>query len=115
MENEIEIDYLKIYIDQTTELIAAFTNSMRQLSLSALDLQALALSKRHRIEKQIDAVDDLGNIIEELIQFQAKLIACYISRYDQLQCRPNAIREAAEVAEARAGAGELEYPKSEPD
>jgi hypothetical protein len=100
MENQIEIDHLKIYIDQTTELIAAFSNSMRQLSLCALDLQSLALSKRHRIEKQIDAVADLGNIIEELIQFQTKLISCYINRYDGVQGRLNE-------------EGELEYTKSE--
>jgi hypothetical protein len=82
MENEI--DNLKPCIDQTIELIAALSNSMRQLSLSALDLQALALSKKNQIEKEIDMVDDLGDTVDGLIQFLARLIPCYITRYEQL-------------------------------
>ncbi|HBF39571.1 MAG TPA: hypothetical protein DDW50_19910 [Firmicutes bacterium] len=86
MENKM--NDLKPSIDQIIELIAALSNSMRQLSLSALDLQALALSKKHQIEKKIDMVDDLGDTIDELIRFLMRLIPCYIAQYDSREDHP---------------------------
>ena len=85
MEHEMEIEMkdemkdLKPSINHTVELIAALSNTMRQLSLSALDMQGLALSKKHQIEKKIDMVDDLGSIIDELIHFLGQMIADHIA------------------------------------
>jgi hypothetical protein len=53
---------------------------MRQLSLSALDLQSLALSKKHQIEKKIDMVDDLGDIIDDLIHLLGQMSSDYIAQ-----------------------------------
>ena len=86
MENEMN-DF-KPSIDQVIELIASLSNSMRQLTLSALDLQALALSKKHQIEKKLDMVDDLGDTIDELIQFLMRLIPNYFNQYGSSEKRP---------------------------
>ena len=75
-------------IVQTIELIAALSNTMRQLSLSALDMQGLALSKKHQIEKKIDMVDDLGDSIGELIHFLARLIPDYIAQFGPFGDQP---------------------------
>jgi methyl-accepting chemotaxis protein len=76
MENA-ETNNLKHYIREIMELIFSLSNSQRQISLTALDLQALALGKKHQIEKAIDNVDDLDDLIGKLIRRLEKLIDCY--------------------------------------
>lgn len=66
-------------INHTIEMIVALSNTMRQLSLCALDMQGLALSKKHQIEKKIDMVDDLGDIIDDLIHFLSRMVSEYIA------------------------------------
>ncbi len=65
MENERCIRHR---IDWLTGLIASLSGTSRQLSLTALDLQSLALTKKHQLEAAIDRVDDLGDIITQLIR-----------------------------------------------
>jgi hypothetical protein len=48
-------------------MIDSLSNSRRQLTLSALDYQALGLAKRHEKEKAIDLADELGKVLEILI------------------------------------------------
>ncbi len=79
MELEPEMHDLKPSINYTIELIAALSNTMRQLSLSALDMQSLALSKKHQIEKKIDMVDDLGDIVDDLIHLLGQMSSDYIA------------------------------------
>ncbi len=79
MELEHEMHDLKPSINYTIELIAALSNTMRQLSLSALDMQSLALSKKHQIEKKIDMVDDLGDIVDDLIHLLRQMSSDYIA------------------------------------
>jgi hypothetical protein len=81
MENEV--DNLTLYIDQVTGLIGSLSNSLRQMTLSALDMQALALSKKHQIERQIDKIDDLGTAMGKLIEFLNILVNCYITRHEE--------------------------------
>ena len=69
---------LTLRIDQIAGLLASFSNSLRQLSLSALDLQALALSKKHQIEHHIERIDDLGVIISKLIHSLSIIENCQI-------------------------------------
>lgn len=83
---EIEVEILKSRIDQVADLIATLSASARQTSLVALDLQALALTKKHQIEKAIDNVNDLEGIIGQLIEFLEKLICFYIVRNDDYPC-----------------------------
>lgn len=83
MENEV--DNLTLYIDQVAGLIASLSNSMRQLSLSSLDLQGLGLTKKHQIEKTIDLVEDLGSVNGQLIKSLEKLIVCFIVRHEQFK------------------------------
>ncbi len=64
MENE---RCIRQRIDWLTGLIASLSGSSRQLSLTALDLQSLALTKKHQLEAASDRVDDLGDIITKLI------------------------------------------------
>ncbi len=80
MELEHEMPDIKPSINYTVELIAALSNTMRQLSLSALDLQSLALSKKHQIEKKIDMVDDLGDIVDDLIHLLGQMSSDYIAQ-----------------------------------
>jgi hypothetical protein len=94
MENEV--NNLNIYIEQVTGLIASLTNSLRQLSLGAIDLQALALSKKHQIQRPIDCIDDLGAIIEELIKFLNVLVDSYIMRFNQLDEPPKIFRDSSQ-------------------
>jgi hypothetical protein len=84
MENE-ESGNLKHDIHETAELIFSLSNSQRQISLTALDLQALALGKKHQIEKAIDNVDDLDDLIGRLIDYLEKLLDCNIARNNSLQ------------------------------
>jgi hypothetical protein len=49
------------------DMIDSLSNSRRQLTLSALDYQALGLAKRHEKEKAIDLADELGKVLEILI------------------------------------------------
>ncbi len=79
MELEHEMHDLKPSINYTIELIAALSNTMRQLSLSALDMQSLALSKKHQIEKKIDMVDGLGDIVDDLIHLLGQMSSDYIA------------------------------------
>ena len=81
MENEV--DNLTFFIDQVAGLIASLSNSMRQMSLGALDLQSLAFSKKRQIEQHIDSIDDLGATIGKLIKFLDILINCYITRHKE--------------------------------
>lgn len=94
MENEV--DNLTLRIDQVTGLIASLSNSLRQLSLGALDLQALALSKKHQIKQTIDRIDDLGSIVGELIKFLNILVNCYITRHEQLDEDPKILHESSQ-------------------
>ena len=51
MEEEIAATQkMHLPIDWVTALIGSLTGSCRQMSLSALDLQSLGLSKKHQIE-----------------------------------------------------------------
>jgi hypothetical protein len=84
MENE-ETGKLNHNIHETMELIFSLSNSQRQLSLTALDLQALALGKKHQIEKAIDNVDDLDHLIGKLIRHLEKLIECDTFRNNSLE------------------------------
>ena len=80
MEIDHKMNDIKPSINHTIELIAALSSTMRQLSLSALDMQGLALSKKNQIEKKIDMIDDLGDAIDELIRSLKRLIPCYIAQ-----------------------------------
>lgn len=60
-------------VDQTIMIINALSNTIRQLSLSALDLQAMALSKKHQMEAAVDRVDDLGDVLDEYIALLKEL------------------------------------------
>lgn len=76
MESNETGSFLKHRIHETAELIFSLSNSQRQISLTALDLQALALGKKHQIEKAIDNVDDLDDLIGRLIKYLEKLVEC---------------------------------------
>lgn len=84
-----ETDNLKHRIHETAELIFSLSNSQRQISLTALDLQALALGKKHQIEKAIDNVDDLDDLISKLIEYLEKLIECNNLRNNPLEYPPD--------------------------
>ncbi len=60
-------------VDQTIMIINALSNTIRQLSLSALDLQAMAHSKKHQMEAAVDRVDDLGDVLDEYIALLKEL------------------------------------------
>jgi hypothetical protein len=59
---------LKSYDEELVELIGRLCNSQRQLTLSALDYQALGLAKRHEKERAIKLADEMGKILEFLIK-----------------------------------------------
>lgn len=94
MENEV--NNLNICIDQVTGLIASLTNSLRQLSLGAIDLQALALSKKHQIKQPIDCIDDLGTIIDQLIKYLNVLVDMYIARHGQIDDNPKIFHDSSQ-------------------
>jgi hypothetical protein len=58
----------KFRSEALVEIIGCLSNSQRQLTLSALDYQALGLAKRHEKEKAIELVDELGKVLEILIK-----------------------------------------------
>lgn len=79
MEEEIAATQkMHLPIDWVTALIGSLTGSCRQMSLSALDLQSLGLSKKHQIETAIDRVEDLNRIICQLTALLEKLLCCWI-------------------------------------
>jgi hypothetical protein len=89
MENEETNNLKHRIIHETTELIFSLSNSQRQISLTALDLQSLALSKKHQIEKAIHNVDDLDDLIGQLIEYLGKLIDCDPILDNPLEYPPN--------------------------
>jgi hypothetical protein len=116
---ETEADNLKNNIDQVTGLIYNLSNSTRQLSLCALDLQSLCLSKKHQIEKAIDNVYDLESVIGRLIELLEKLICCYIirrDRFDECQLQNQLIDQLLEsVCKEKSGpVAEICKEKSDP-
>lgn len=85
MENEETSNLKQRAIHETVELIFSLSNCLRQISLTALDLQALALGKKHQIERAIDNVDDLDDLIHGLIDYLEKLIDCDTIRDNSLE------------------------------
>ena len=90
MDN-IENGGLEHRIHETAELIFSLSNSQRQISLAALDLQALALGKKRQIEKAIDNVDDLDHLIGRLIKYLAKLVDCETTRINPITPPPRVV------------------------
>jgi hypothetical protein len=79
-EETASIENTHFPIDWVTGMIASLSGSCRQLSLCALDLQSLGLSKKHDIEAAIDRVNDIGDIICQMIKLLEKLIYCWIRK-----------------------------------
>jgi hypothetical protein len=97
MENDLR--ELRYWIDQMTGLIYTLSNCLRQLSLSALDLQSMAISKKTQIEQAIDNVDAVEEIIADLLEFLAKLIDCFLECFGPICCRCQIIPLAKQMAE----------------
>jgi hypothetical protein len=60
------------------EMISCLCDSRRQLTLSALDYQAIGLAKRHEREDAVELADALGEVVEILIESLKKQV-CYLS------------------------------------
>lgn len=54
-------------LDHLIHMIEALSNTKRQLTLCALDFQALGLAKKSEKEDAIDQADGVGDILEVLI------------------------------------------------
>ncbi|HYH04033.1 MAG TPA: hypothetical protein VEC37_13100 [Bacillota bacterium] len=63
-----DYEEFKSHTDELVEMIASLSNSQRQLTLSALDYQALGCAKRHEKENAIEIADDLGCVLKVLIR-----------------------------------------------
>jgi hypothetical protein len=74
------MDYqtLKSRNQELAEMIGCLCNSQRQLTLSALDYQAIGLAKRHEKETAVELADALGEVLEVLIKSLKKQV-CYLS------------------------------------
>jgi hypothetical protein len=72
--NPMDYQELKSRNEELTELIGSLSNSQRQLTLCALDYQALGLAKRHEREKAIELADELGKVLEILIRSLKKKV-----------------------------------------
>lgn len=71
-----EYEELKSLSCDLIEMIASLSNSQRQLTLSALDYQALGFAKRHEKENAVDRADDLGCVLELLIKVLKEKVGC---------------------------------------
>lgn len=63
-------------IDRLTMIISSLSLSERNLTLSALDFQSMGLSKKHQIEAAIERADELGKVLDDLID-SLKKTACH--------------------------------------
>jgi hypothetical protein len=72
----LETKGVKLKIDQLALLITSISGSQKLISQVALDLQALALAKKHQIKEAIEQASELGEILEVLIN-RLKQLTCY--------------------------------------
>jgi hypothetical protein len=73
--------------EELIEMIGCLCNSQRQLTLSALDYQALGLAKRHEKEMAIELADELGKVLEILIESLKKGVG-YLSNINDSERTP---------------------------
>ncbi len=66
-------------IDYLINLIASLSASQRQLTISAIDLQSLALVKKRQIKSTIDRAMILGEIQDLYIKELMTTTECYLS------------------------------------
>jgi hypothetical protein len=66
MEQEHEREHGK-KLEKLTGIITGLSAGQRQLTQTALDLQCLALAKKHQIKEQIDLAEELGDVLEILV------------------------------------------------
>lgn len=69
-----DFDECRNRIDHLIHMIEALSNTKRQLSMSALDFQALALAKKSQKEDAIQQADDVGELLELLIDLLNQVI-----------------------------------------
>lgn len=69
-----DFDECRDRLDHLIHMIEALSNTKRQLTLSALDFQALTLAKKSEKEDAIEQADDVGEILEVLIDLLNRVI-----------------------------------------
>lgn len=69
-----DFDECRNRLDHLIHVIEALSNTKRQLSLSALDFQALTLARKSEQEDAIRQADQIGEILESLIQILAQVL-----------------------------------------
>jgi len=62
-------------LNQLIAIIEKLSSSQRQLSLSALDFQALVFTGKRRKEKAVAAAEEMQDVLEDLIKLLKKVLA----------------------------------------
>ncbi|GEM_PF-714682 len=75
-----DYDECRNRLDHLIHIIEALSNIKRQLSLSALDFQALTLARKSEQEEAIRQAHQIGEILESLIRILAQILPEYYHR-----------------------------------
>lgn len=70
------------YNKELVAMIGTLTEIRRQLTLSAIDYQALGLAKRHEKEQAIELADEVGKVLAILIKSLRKKIEAFSDSTD---------------------------------
>ena len=63
-------------VDRLVGLLVTLSSGQKQITQTALDLQALALSKKREIKVQLDLSDQLADMMQILVNNLEELIPC---------------------------------------
>ena len=81
-ETSEDTERIAIKIDHIVGLITNLTTIQRQLTVSAMDLQSLALAKKRQMKDSIDRAIEIGDIQEIYIKMLMKLTGRFINCFD---------------------------------